>query len=412
MAAVKTTSYLHFPLDRQSSKHPLKISIYSFNCAGLIFNERASMAEQLEYEESRYQRYYLTRYITNPSVSGEIADFVKIITDEVSKSGPDVVFFAFQESPKPGDKLNSDCIPFEMDKVGYVLLKRSRFMGLGKTTYDSMITTGVPRYRGLRNSLYVRKGMEEAIITEEKIYSSVIGDCFQKSFNCGSVVERSKGGLVSYLKIPSYDLIAFINCHLPYESSSLVAYKKTGNPFARTKDLLDTSSSLNKIIWDFVYNHENDAFRPNIVFLAGDLNYRVTVPNPLTFNIVNEWPQYISKKTMEHDELANEMRKSNIFPFREGTILPDGGYSGPSFMFTGKLKKGRIAGDVSLSAYNVGKHHQRLPSWCDRILYNTLLNGPGGDKLRCVGYDRFDHGSMTKSDHCGVKSFFLLDPNY
>jgi hypothetical protein len=57
--------------------------------------------------------------------------------------------------------------------------------------------------------------------------------------------------------------------------------------------------------------------------------------------------------------------------------------------------------------WNTGKWDQRLPSWTDRILYGTTLEGKG--EIICTHYNRFDRGdTMLLSDHAGVIGTYLI----
>jgi hypothetical protein len=58
-------------------------------------------------------------------------------------------------------------------------------------------------------------------------------------------------------------------------------------------------------------------------------------------------------------------------------------------------------------AWSTGKEDQRVPSWCDRVLYKKFAED--NRSLVCTHYDRFDIGStMSKSDHAGVIATFEL----
>ena len=61
----------------------------------------------------------------------------------------------------------------------------------------------------------------------------------------------------------------------------------------------------------------------------------------------------------------------------------------------------------TLLQWNTGKYNQRIPSWCDRILYTKFQDD--GHQLICTYYDRFDHGTvMSKSDHAATIAIFEL----
>jgi hypothetical protein len=151
------------------------------------------------------------------------------------------------------------------------------------------------------------------------------------------------------------------------------------------------------------------------VIYFGDFNYRLADPRPASqvayeLNARAQDVEFLQQLYNEHDELKEQMRRKNIYEFSEGI-----NNRGPSFIPTCKMARGRVTGelisytDISDSAeyWKTGKQDQRVPSWCDRILYHKF--GEDDHNLVCVYYDRFDVGSvMAKSDHAAVMSVFEL----
>jgi hypothetical protein len=94
--------------------------------------------------------------------------------------------------------------------------------------------------------------------------------------------------------------------------------------------------------------------------------------------------------------------------------------NGPKFYPTCKMEKGRDVNECfsgeefqlnPFICYNVGKNNQRLPSWCDRILYKTINESSKYSEIICNLYDRWEYKDITdKSDHSMVVGEFQIEP--
>eukprot|EP01107_Rhizomastix_libera_P012968 TRINITY_DN3427_c0_g1_i1.p1 TRINITY_DN3427_c0_g1~~TRINITY_DN3427_c0_g1_i1.p1 ORF type:complete len:612 (+),score=100.12 TRINITY_DN3427_c0_g1_i1:7-1842(+) len=118
------------------------------------------------------------------------------------------------------------------------------------------------------------------------------------------------------------------------------------------------------------------------VFWSGDFNYRIDLPRV-------EVCHHISKNELNYlftkDQLNVQRQKGNVFEcFEEGDIF---------FKPTYK----RVFGSCE---YDNGEK-QRIPSWCDRVLWKTL---PATDPLLLVSYSSCE--SVTSSDHVPVYALF------
>lgn len=130
-------------------------------------------------------------------------------------------------------------------------------------------------------------------------------------------------------------------------------------------------------------------------------------------------PEKMRELYLLHDELHQQMAKKNIYYFLEGKQD-----EGPTFPPTCKMVKGRMSiesfrPEAALlsrassrvndptACWNIGSG-QRLPSWCDRILYRKF-GGVDDKELECLSYGRFDRGETMKlSDHAGVYALLSL----
>jgi len=157
--------------------------------------------------------------------------------------------------------------------------------------------------RGLATSVYVKKHF---------YVTSTIA-----SYHTSA--SRGKGGLGIYLKIGSHQ-IALVNVHLPFSAHSLIESKQKGDPMIRQNEVNATNIYFNDIV---------RVFTSIAAIFFGDFNYRNGDPRSAT-TVVRE----IASGSMDlsYDELTQQMRTRNIYPFLEGVEN-----RGPSFIPTCKL---------------------------------------------------------------------------
>lgn len=308
------------------------------------------------------------------------ADFYPKLKDKIIEENPDIFVIGFQEDRKPGSYFHSHFLPPKMFELGYCLLKRTRLMGLGLTSFQGMKNLDFFE-RGLRMSVYCKKEIEKSIIDEEYEMRNSMGDNGQSYYYDNLFL--NKGAIVSYLILPKVGRIAFICCHLPFDSNSLILSKNSDNVFLRQNAINISNVCFNKIIEELVLKK----CTPNYAIIFGDLNYRVSYK---VFKNTNSQPSL--EELYNHDELKNQMKKENIFNFFEGV-----NNQGPMFLPTAKLNFNR--------EFKWGKFNQRIPSWCDRILFSQFKENKY--ELNCVKYERFDYGvAMSMSDHAAVLGIY------
>lgn len=372
-----------------------------------------------------------------------IADFIPTYIERVRQNGfdPHVMIFADQESRNPGSYEHSHLLQTYMPTLGYRLLKRTKMMGVGVTTYKGLLK-GDPSVRGLRTSIYVKEALYEQTLLEESDIRVSLGYNAQTSALCDTLT-RGKGATISYVKLPGAEILAVINCHLPFNAKSLINTRKTRNRMLRQTQLNAANYCFNYIFEEAVIN---SPLKPRHVIFTGDLNYRIDAPmlsNDFIKKLIqNPTIEHLTDIYQKYDELKAQMDKGNIYALQEGPRNV-----GPTFFPTCKMIKGRpraIPGvrdeeyipdledideegnlkesegsgefhgvcfrapcpngansvgrmtDVNIrnvgpfSAtplershredvdFNLGKYYQRVPSWCDRILH-TNFRHYGGD---------------------------------
>src|SRR3990167_5106435 len=225
-----------------------RILVFSWNTQSI------TLCETMDLEKAEYNRSGWTTWI----YPGNIPDFFPSLVSKIKEYDPDIVVIGFQEDRKPGSYFHSHLLPGEMDNMSYSLLNRSKLLGVGVTSYKNTIKCD-PMVRGLRTSVYIRKSLSRRVSGTKRYW-----DNYNKgsaNYVCTSTLTRSKGGNAIYLTIPDIGNLVLINCHLPFNASSLIEAKVKKNPMLRQNELNTTNTALNNILEKLVY--EEDALTKN-----------------------------------------------------------------------------------------------------------------------------------------------------
>jgi hypothetical protein len=375
-----------------------KLLVFSWNTESISLSETMDKTV-FDFNRSSYSS--VIPGITSWKYSSEMPDFYPELSKKITEGDIDIVVIGFQEDRYPGSYFHSHFLPEEMDKIGYTLIKRTKLMGLGVTSYKGLLK-GDMFERGIRVSIYAKNSLAPVIEKEESEMRKAIGNDGQSEYICSNILTRSKGATVSYLCLPGIERIAFVCCHLPFNSHSLIKERIYHNTMIRQTELNKTNTCFNNIVENLVLFVDP---QPKHVIYFGDFNYRVE-DSRSAVEIASEFikgdKEFIKDMYINHDELKEQMNRKNIYEYSEGIDN-----RGPEFIPTCKMIKGRTEDKY----WKTGKFDQRIPSWCDRILYTS---GAGESAeitrvLKCVEYDRFDFGeAMKKSDHAAVLGIFYL----
>lgn len=314
----------------------------------------------------------------------------------------DLCVVSLQESAKPGDYLLSYTLPEYMREYGYVLLKRSRVMGLGLTTITKQVE------RGLRMAVFAKKNWYEY---HKKKIQLLDGVSYCPTYK--DIVLGGKAGQHITVHVPNNKMM-FVNMHLPFYASRLgMDHNSQDN-----KELLRFQNEcLKEMYTTFVKEH-----KPNYIVMMGDMNYRLRgadMTEEDMFDIVegSSGPMMMQKFRnwyKNNDELKQNLKTKQL---RELSDFLEGvGNSGPMFAPTCKMLKGRDTDCTDRECYQM--LHQdgnlRTPSWCDRIIYkpfpkierDSKIIRPG--RIVATEYNRIDT-DMTCSDHAGVYAVLEID---
>lgn len=371
-----------------------RILVFSWNTQSIGLCETLNDQEAME---NRNSYSSVIPGITTWQYSCQVPDFYFRLSELIKEKDPDLVVIGLQEDRHPGSYFHSHLLPEEMPKIGYQLVKRCKMMGVGSTTYKGLFKGDLFK-RGLRLSVYSKSELLPKIEAEEFEMRSVMGNDGTAEYTCSTLL-RNKGAIAAYINLPDYGRIAILCCHLPFNSQSLIASKETGNLMYRQTEVNNCNYYFNKIIEELTMKLKP---APVHTIMFGDLNYRISGflsahQLAFDFNLNENNPEFLSQIYNTSDELKQQIVRGNIYGLQEGV-----NNTGPMFAPTCKMQIGRTS-----NVYKTGKFDQRMPSWCDRILYGKFPNTRG--EISCTYYDRFDHGTvMSKSDHAAVVGVYEL----
>lgn len=326
------------------------------------------------------------------------ADFLPELIKMIQNEDIDIVCISFQEDAYPGSYFHSDLLKSQMASKGYTLLKRSKLIGVGKTSYKALFSGEVVA-RGLRMSIYCKNELGEKMKQYEmNMFPGINPEESDEKYVHS--IYRNKGAICLTLYHPEKGTISFINCHFPFSAKRLIEYSEDKDEILLQERIHEQNQFYNEIYRKFILTKN-----PNFVFWMGDFNYRVNlIPKPedgLTLSDLKFKPaihiQISDNKDfwkdlyLNHDELVLQKNKKNIYPMLEGIDN-----QGPLFPPTCKLEKSETRG------YKMGKNNHRYPSWCDRILYKG--------NIKTLLYTSWDYGNLMKhSDHSSVIGIYSID---
>lgn len=304
---------------------------------------------------------FVFNWNTQSSVFKNKLRFIEKLKEKIERH--DLLIFSLQEDSIRDSTIFSS-LKTELDEL-YTEIHESEMSGWGITTYKSMKYNLEYKPRGLRLIVFKKRDLILEISS------------FSKSYVCPSLKNKitwGKGSIVIFLEIEKIGKLAIANCHLPFNSKSLKDKESR-------KKALEIQIKALEIINDSI-----NEYNPDYTLLMGDLNFRVF--GDLDALKIAEKISNKDYSFIEYDELRN-----NVKIFKEG--IED---KGPLFPPTCKLfqKRNYYPGEL---VYNLGKYRQRVPSWCDRILYKNL---------ECCSYYSFDEYEIRYSDHMSVIGEFIL----
>ncbi|KAK9894154.1 DNase I-like protein [Cystobasidium minutum MCA 4210] len=195
----------------------------------------------------------------------------------------------------------------------------------------------------------------------------------------------NKGAILARFVIDDSS-ICFLNCHLAAgQRATRQRNKDLVNILENKAAFLHPSAALPGV---YIGGNGQTVFEHEICFLSGDLNYRISLTRSIvTANIRSS----NLKLLLDHDQLAKEMKTNQAFrlrSFREADI---------NFLPTYKFDPGTDNYDSSAK--------ERIPAWCDRILYRVHEPSVKSEKIRPLEYRSW---SATPSDHKPISGLYSV----
>ena len=299
--------------------------------------------------ESDYTQYssYRIRCITW-NLGGKKVTFSSELQALV-RSTADIIIFSLQEVVK----LNPNNVLREGSNAKRIRSLKAVIGGiLSPDEYNLVLENSLI---GIVLFIYCKRNKAEKI-------SAIETDCLKLGFG-GTV--GNKGSVVGRFNLED-TTVCIIACHLASGASQKELRK------SQICDIQADSFVKEKLDRRHMQIFEHDS-----KFLCGDLNFRVELPGVLARHLVSEGD---IAELLKSDQLLQAFSEGALPGYKEAPI---------SFRPTYKFDEGTDVYDSSSK--------QRVPSWCDRVLYN-------GD-VEVGAYRAFD---IRISDHRPVAAEFLL----
>lgn len=380
---------------------PFNIMCFAWNAAGLRLCETMSQAKADQARKGFVA--FATR--KKPCLA---PDFFEEIRTIIINRRASLVVMTTEDEDVSDTYFHSDLLPSAMSEIGYSLVKRDKQANVGNVASKiplPRVPTGNPSGSALRISMYARNDVLPELIMEERFLERFFGNNGQIQATCRQD-ERISGAIASYVWHQVYGKFVFIATSFPAGLDSL----KVGDGLdyesyraaSRSANKLCLISLLNR----FVDNMEANS-RPDHVFILGDLNFDIVVPNKRNIEVVTQLATNTTAANLrdlqKYDELRDSMKEAPLSGFKEGVSN-----EGPLFMPTWRLTRNRPAAcsptkDVSKvepGCFESGESTAGGIGWHDRILYKE--NMTSHYITHCVEYNRLDIKNMVASNHAGV----------
>ncbi|OLL21796.1 putative inositol polyphosphate 5-phosphatase [Neolecta irregularis DAH-3] len=194
----------------------------------------------------------------------------------------------------------------------------------------------------------------------------------------------NKGALIFRMILDDTSM-CFINCHLAagqshvtHRNADIANILEAGNLPPEPDDAIRNDIFVGGGEGTLVMDSE-------LVFLNGDLNYRIDLPRP---RVIDRIKKHEIEKLLEADQLVVQQKKNPSFRLRQFTEAGRIDFA-PTYKY-----------DVGTDRYD-SSDKKRCPAWCDRILYRSWHK----DRVHPLHYRRHE---VWVSDHRPVSAAFRI----
>lgn len=386
---------------RGPSPGGLTILIWNWNADGI------RLCSSLAQPEENREREGFWAFVTRKK-DCLVPDFFEPLMAHIRARKADIVVFTTQEEPVSGTYLHSDFLQERMPEVGYVLVGRVVQDGVGEVASGRSLGRDQEAEGSLRISVYVRRSLDtEFTLMQGAAPSPPRAECRAEGSG------RVSGMVGLYMTSTTYGRIAFLNVQLPDGNVNFRDSRKRAQ--AAASNQLCLTSMLDRLVFDLDAANS----RPDYVFLIGDLNSHVFIPDSTPSDAASGILTNPSKTNIRNYLKFDELGKlKSQEPLVSLNIKEGVGDSGPVFPPTYPMVRGhpsecapsKVEEPVRLAptqCYSYVAKTPIFPSWRERILYGDI-----GDKdwnLVCAEYTRVDYGTtVNESSHLSILGTFYL----
>jgi len=383
------------------------IMCFSWNASGL------RLCETMSQTKADVARTGIKAFITMKKKC-LAPDFFEDIRETIRNKRPSLVIMTTEDEDSSGSYFHSDLLVQSMPEIGYTLVKKDKLNNIGETASGvtpTKVVSGTPSGSALRVSIYATNEVFPGIISEEKVLQGFFNNDGQKEmvYQQG---DRVSGAIASYIWHETYGKFAFISTHLPAGVNSFKVGKDLDYRSYRAVSRAANNLCLISVMNQLVDSLPMEA-KPDHIFLIGDLNYDIFIPNKKNIDIVTELAANISpakiRDLQKYDELKKALDDVPLNGFKEGVSG-----EGPLFLPNWRLAKGRgkecvpekNATKISTSCFGEPNDAVGGLGWHDRILYKEMMTS--NFISHCIDYNRIDIKNMHASSHAGVVAFFEI----
>ena len=402
-----------------SGTNSYKIMCFTWNAAGLKMCETSNEVEAKKARGGFLNWMGVSKSCISPN-------FFEEIRSKILQENPKIVVITTQDEDDSKTYFHSDYLPSQMQGINYSLFKRDKLDGVGepasKNPYKDLKTVGLdnPSKTAMRVSIYVLSELINQMEIDEKEISPSFMQNKGQSEERFITDGRTIGTIASYIKHGNNKFL-FISTHIPSGVESLNV--KDVSSYNRYRNIVIAGNRIvfHKIFSEVVDKIPNE-YKPNHIFILGDLNYDIHDDDPSS--LIRRLISTTDYKTFyAKDELKEEIEQkgSALNGFKEGVD----GNPGPLFLPTWNLNRNRHNCESKISNDKDNKdnkdnknnegcfhkpdnHHFLSIGWHDRIIYKN--KDESAKKATCTFYKRLDYKNMDKSTHAGVMGIFEITP--
>lgn len=382
---------------------PFTIMCFSWNAAGLKLCETMSQAKANQARSGILHR--------RPCIA---PDFFEDIRSNINLRRPSLVVMTTQDEDSSGTYFHAELLPAQLPEIGYFLLKRDTLAGVGEAASGAIlpgVPTGSPSGSTLRISIYARDDVLPMLQAEDRVLTQFFSNDGHLKSSCNQG-DRTSGAIAAYVWHPVYGKFAFINTHFPIGMNTLGI--GSGLDYQSYRVAVRATNTLCMLkLYNQLVNSIPPESRPDHIFLLGDLNYDIVIPDRTPAEIIAGIAGNVTAQTIKNLQYYDELRKAvqdvPLLGFKEGVAG-----EGPLFFPTWRLARGRPdactpkQGITRIDPVCFDEPDETVSAigWHDRILYKELMTS--NYITHCREYSRLDVRNIHASTHAGVIGFFEM----